>query len=372
MGCCETKPSWKEQDLKLARDCINCGNFEYQQKQYINALHHYETALSIEKKYFKTNEVFLAKSFQHIGNVYQGLQSYEQAIKFYGQALQTYQKSLQINSNHALETIKVCQNLVYLYEHQQKYLEAIEYNRKALNLVLMYLKRNNPIYASIHYNMGLIYIKMQLYEEAIEYLVTYIHIMKEQSHSENGPSLFKCCYYIGQIYKTQRKFQKAAIYYRLCLDHSISHFGNNHLQVAIAYNNLALVYKDLQEFDIAFDCMMNCLKIELKHLKRHDSRVELTIQSLSYLCKFYEEGSSDFYQILTLQKEMCASQKLESNCPTEIIENTREQSIKTDEVENDSTILSSTELTALWKMSKDSSDFLDCSFFSSCGLSLIE
>jgi len=373
MGCCETKPAWKEEDLKLAKECINYGNLQYQQNQYINALHYYETALAIEKKYFKNNEVLLAKSFQHIGNVYHSLHSYNQAIKFYEQALDTYQNNLLINSNHALETIKVCQNLAHLCEHEKKYFDAIQYNRKALNLVLNYLKRKNPLYASIHYNMGIIYMKMQLLDEALEHLVTYTHIIKEYHGNENGHSLLKCCHYISQIYKSQRNFQKAAIYYQMCLAHSISYFGENHLQVAIAHSNLALVHKDLQEFELAFENMLSCLKIELKNLNRNDPRVELTIQSLSYLCKFYEKGANDFYQVLTLNKARKESLNSENTCSTELNEEAKELNSKDDEIEKDTIILSSSELHNLWKIRKNpSGDILNCAFFSKCGLSLIE
>lgn len=325
MGCYQTKSSWKEEDLTLAKACLEKGNIEYRQKQYISALYHYETAYALEKKYFNDNEVLLAKSSHRIGQVYSALSSHKKAISFYKISLKTYLQNLKTDCQHSLRSVRVCQQIAESYEKLENCPKALKYNRKALHLVLLHLSRNHPLYASIHFNMGLLYKKMNCPNEGVDHLLTFIHLMKDHKR-ENHHSIAKCYNHLGLIYKAQGQLAKACGAYQTALDKNLALYGKSHLQTAVAFNNLALVQKDLQEFCPAFDNLLNCLKIELEHFSRKDPRIETTIQALYYISRFCQEGEEKIFQVLNSTPGSLL-ESLEDLSSPEYLDETRESTI---------------------------------------------
>ncbi len=362
MGVSKSKTVWKEDDVHLAKKNLDNGSFHFHNQQYVDALHHYETALSIKQKYLKDDDALLAKTFLHVGKVYKCLKSYKQAIKFHEKALTTYQKGLEKDPTFSSKAIKVCKKLACLYELQKKYTEAIFYLRKALDIILKYFKRQHPLYAAIHYNLGLLYKRMRLYDHATQHFQTYIHVIKDQENKVDDRTLIKCYQYLGQISKVQNQMGKALDYYENCLDYSIKLYGVNHLQTSVAYNNLSLAQKDNQEFELAFNNMLNCLQIELRLLDRKNPKIEVTIQGLSMLCKYYNQGAQRFYKTLSSYKtSKFSSASLDSTNETNICLSDEET------LEKESCILTSAELNDLLENKKDcSDDILSCTLLKTC------
>ena len=161
-------------------------------------------AMEAERKAYSLDQKLeIARTIQYVGTGYWVLSEFDSAASRYKQALELF---LQLEDDDGI--IACYTNLAIIYSNQGKNNLALEHYQKSSNYF-----RSNPEdslydWLSYHYNVGVVYIDLELYEDALR---SYEQVLKiaenntDYSRYENGAYLNMATIYLNtQNYDTAR------------------------------------------------------------------------------------------------------------------------------------------------------------------------
>merc|ERR1711965_254410 len=90
---------------------------------------------------------------------------------------------------------------------------------------------------------------------------------------------------MGEVYRSQGKYDEALEYYNKDLEINLKKLGNDHPDVARTYNNMALVYDSQGKYDEALEHYNKSLEIRLKKLGNDHPDVADTKYNIALLYK---------------------------------------------------------------------------------------
>ncbi|MDP6040770.1 MAG: tetratricopeptide repeat protein, partial [Candidatus Latescibacteria bacterium] len=276
-----------------------------------SAISAYEHALALipgkEKKPAQIGYTYLK-----IGNLYSGLKHYNNATNYYKAAIEQY-------PNNPVIRATACNNIGLIFAHQQDYLQAITWYKKAAKL--------QPDYTSAHENMGDAYANVKQIESAIDaysqallyspkdpdllhkfgtfcylqnrpesavrayrklveiypkYVFSHYHLslaLTEQGDSiaaiksleqalEYDPRYFDAQYFLGKLLMGQKYFLKAESILIKAIQLKP--------QAAEVYNDLGVTYVQLDRYEEAISSFGRALELNPAHT---DARTNLKILS---------------------------------------------------------------------------------------------
>lgn len=159
------------------------------------------------------------------------------------------------------------------------------YALNSLNLRKLYLDPNHPYLAIAYNNAGLAYSDLDYLDDALNHLFLALAIW-ENTNPKDIRSCATCYSNIGQIYEMQADHTNALKYKFKSLELWKQIYGNNdHPNLAIIYNNIAITLNSKHDHLAALDCMMEALRICEKHFFR-------TIITLPYAMVILPKHSS--------------------------------------------------------------------------------
>jgi serine phosphatase RsbU (regulator of sigma subunit) len=194
---------------------------------------------------FKKGEIFVNIGFARYywleGNDIQGLDYAFKALKM----AESIEDKSAIGRSFSIIAI--------IYDSQQNYNQAIEYNEKALKI---YQQLQDEKLGITINNMGVIYRNKKEYDKALNYYFQAIKISKNTSLSS------LCMTNIAFIYVQQKKYQQAIQYANQGIE--IAQKANNIRTVLRAYNILATVYKNQNQLSRAEEFGLKSLQMAQK------------------------------------------------------------------------------------------------------------
>ena len=143
-----------------------------------------------------------------------------------------------------------------------EYDNAIEYNKKSLNIKLTTLAANDPSIATSYNNIGLALNNKGEHDKAMEYYKKSLNI-KLITLAENNPLIATSYNNIGSVLNDKGEYDKAMEYYKKALKINLSTLGTNNLSIAINYNNIGLVLSSKGDYEKAMEYYNKALKINL-------------------------------------------------------------------------------------------------------------
>ncbi|CAF4363479.1 unnamed protein product [Rotaria socialis] len=168
----------------------------------------------------------------------------------------------------------------YYYERKQ-YREALNHLQNALKVYLRVLPDDDVRLTPTYNNIGSVYNKQGLNEQALEYHLKAYEIQK------NSPNLDmeSVAAYVGNIGSVLIKLgrhKEAATYLELDLKIKQKlHPDNDHADVAAKYHNLAAAQFRLHQYSEALENYQKCLDIELKCHSDENPTVALTYYNMA-------------------------------------------------------------------------------------------
>ena len=281
----ELKPSGDTCHLFLATLCSSNVADQYTAKKLLQLAELYSLASDELLEY---NDIWLNRA----GFLWDALGNIQKAVYFYDRLL----NQLLAIPNADQESIATAySNASLAHGVLGHFEEALSYALNSLNLRKLYLDPNHPYLAIAYNNAGLAYSDLDYLDDALNHLFLALAIW-ENTNPKDIRSCATCYSNIGQIYEMQADHTNALKYKFKSLELWKQIYGNNdHPNLAIIYNNIAITLNSKHDHLAALDCMMEALRICEKTLLPNHHHFALcygnTAETLIYLYR-YEEAIS--------------------------------------------------------------------------------
>ena len=161
------------------------------------------------------------------------------------------------DENNALSAMTY-QNLGLIYSRLNNYEEAMEHMEKAL--AINEFNKDTLKLADAYHIMGTLCFELGKYEDAKAYLSTAL-AFREKLWGDNHPSVANSYNNLANAVYNLGDYDKALEYIQKALDIKKAVLCENHPDIATSYSNLGLVYSGLGEYQKALECFDQALKI---------------------------------------------------------------------------------------------------------------
>lgn len=313
-----------KESVSIAASLQNNGELQRKLKNNNKALHFHEQSLAIRLKLLGANHVDVASSLHHVADLMFAKGNIISAVDSATMALGIRFKAYGLESDQVVESLQLMAK-IFIHKGQKSDAEKMLRDALSARLILDSKKKNaktssiggstietaniisalcsvlldgdknnpqahvdekisllenclrirrgllgeeHPDVASTLISLArLLYLKGKFYDCIEIYRITKaIHTKLE---GENHPVTCKSIQYIANCLKRIGKFDEACDLYQQCLSNARAYHNNAaHVDIAIAMDNLAVIYQLLEDYDAAAVCNENAL---LTHISFHKS-----------------------------------------------------------------------------------------------------
>lgn len=267
----------------IAASLNNLATLYCEQNHFFEAEPLLIEALDIQKQLLGENDIEIASSLNNLANIYCDQSRYQEAEPLFLKALAI----LQVNwgDNHP-EVARIENNLASLYFVQGSYI-------KAESLFIKSLETRKRIFGEAHLDLaisfndlGMFYKSQRRYSESEPLLLKALEI-RQLLLPANHRYLAQSLNNLAELYREQLRFDEADILYLQALEiYEKWHIGEEHLEMAIIWNNIALLYQQQQKsskYDEAEMLYLRSLKIKERYLGEIHPEVAIGLHNLGIL-----------------------------------------------------------------------------------------
>lgn len=195
-----------------------------------------------------------------LGDVYEGLGSYDRAQRLLEDALRLRQD----DADTPLPALAEAQAaLGHVLRYQGEYEEALAYLESALAVQTMEFGEDHEAVAETLNGMAIVERRMGDYEAAEENYLRSLEI-RERVLGPMDPSLARGLNNLALLYYYQGRLDEAEVQYRRSLEIKKATLPPNHPSIALAYNNLGNLMADRGRFEDAESFYRSSLEIRRK------------------------------------------------------------------------------------------------------------
>jgi len=274
-------------DTAIAISCNNLGRFYSTIAEYNKALFYLERSLSIRKKSDKVGK-HLAVVYNNIGIVYQKMGQYPKALKAYEESLNLRKKIFGIDSP---KTAIAYNSIGNLYELIEDYSRALKYYKKDLLISETRLGKEHIQTAIIYNDLGLLYKKMKDFNSSLFFYKKSLKIHEKKfglKHSSTAISYNN----LGVTYMSMNKFDKALEYYKKALKAINSKY---YLARANIYNNIGVIYFKQKLYSLSLEYYNKALDIEKKIFSATHTNIEGSYNNIALVYKAMRDYEKAYY-----------------------------------------------------------------------------
>jgi tetratricopeptide (TPR) repeat protein len=201
-------------------------------------------------------------------------------------ALETYNSTLQYSTNLTLvaRTLYTIGNMYFErndYERALNYYQQILENEKAF-------PNGDSLSSAVYTTMGMIYQSTEEYEKALYHYRKAMEIDSRQDSVSLASSMDN----IASVYEQMNNYNVALDYYINAQKIRLKVVPTNHLSIATSFLNLASLYTLVGEKKLALECYLKVLYIQKVNLQDNHPDVNETIAKISRLG--FNEGKVNF------------------------------------------------------------------------------
>ncbi|CAF0719308.1 unnamed protein product [Adineta steineri] len=196
--------------ILIAKDLIYLGKNYEANGEPDKALNHFDKALKIQIRLFgsTTEHHNIATALWSIGLIYNKKSDYKRALDNFMKALQMYENTLPCG--HDL-TMKLFLAIVENYVVNENFHSASEFCETKLAQYHPNVEPSHPSIAKIRQLMGYIAFKSNKYEDAFRLFEEALQLLKEHNQHENE-SILDCLKYLAETEKHRDNYAEALIY----------------------------------------------------------------------------------------------------------------------------------------------------------------
>jgi len=240
--------------------------------EFINAIEYHKKALSLKGKYLGIKNLHTASSYNSLARLYSALEEYEEALLFQNKSLEIVAELL---DNEHIDMATNWYNIASIYFKMNKIDEALDFHKKALDIRVKELGTENVETAYSLAGLSKVFEVLEKNDAALQYFNYALNVLEKNSE---GNEIFIANIYdeLGALYYKLEEFNKVEDFCFKSLKIKKELFGENHLQVAITYYNLAIfLFNEKKNYAEAYKYMKKCVDIRKNFLpKKHSDLIE--------------------------------------------------------------------------------------------------
>lgn len=211
----------------------------------------------------KQKESIIAAGYYSTGDsLLMRVEDYVNAILYFEKAAAIYKEN-----NNWSGYINCLNGIAYSYSERNEFDKSLHIAEKALALAIKRLRNSKPEEAYSYLVIGRSYLKLGDTRKALSYYERSLKILKSSSRV-NQLRLAMLYMYMGGYYISEKKNEEGVHYCLISLDLLTKELGEQHVKVAVLYNNISLAYYDLGYYDIGISYLEKAIKIKEKANKR--------------------------------------------------------------------------------------------------------
>lgn len=296
---------YKQDHIDISWSLDNLAHIHKQMKQYEKSIELKLHALKIRQKLYNEDHMDLVHSLCSIGNAYLDLNKYDEAINYHIAALKMKQRIYQEDN---LDIVLSLSDLASLHLDCQKYEEALDYQMQALEMKQKLYKTSyfeNVADNTSYKTYKLTRDDMSSYDCAQPFLQPInIQTLQKGDHPEVSKSLYE----VGLIYDKLNQYNNAINYKLQALEMTRRIYTENSIECANLLYSLSLTYNDWGKYESAIDCCSKALKIQQNCYMGNDN---FEIANSLYSLGVSYDGLGDIEQSLNFKlKALNVKQKL--------------------------------------------------------------
>jgi CHAT domain-containing protein/Tfp pilus assembly protein PilF len=237
-----------------------------------------ERALKIRERVLGPDHPDVAAALNGLGRLYRGRGEYAKAESLFQRALTIQENAF--GPEHPALTDSL-NNLGHLYRNQADYARAEALFQRVLVILKKSLGTEHPNYAFALHNLGLLYWSKGNYAKAEPLFHQALAIWKNALNPDH-PDLGLANNGLGNFYRYRGDYARAETFYQNAISIWKQAPDHDH-DLARALNNLAILHRDLGNFEKAEQLANEALSIQEKVLGPEHSDVARTLNNLALL-----------------------------------------------------------------------------------------
>lgn len=257
--------------LAFGRVLRRMGKYDLAEKFYRRLLHQ-----------IPSNHPSLADLYYSLGVVIMDIGDYQSSCQWFYKSLEI------IYHRNPFDYTNIANRyccLGTLYWKQGNYETALIWNRKGIELID---KIDRLLIAHFYNNMTLVSIEQEKYFDALENAKTALNIYEKYLPNDH-PDMGSIYDNIGLIYRCLGHFNLALDYHKQSLEIRKKSLPWNHSLIALTYRHIGLVYEQIRQLNEALIYLQQSLNIYLQSLQIHHPDVQKLDQDIKRICIRYSD-----------------------------------------------------------------------------------
>lgn len=258
-------------------------------EDYTNAKKWYEIVVASQKEMYGTENKNYRLSYGNLANVYKNLGLYEEAENIMIDNIEYYKKL-----DDKSETYEIAlQNLAVLYQKWGLHYWAAMYYFRASDVRLIIAGENDTYFKS-YINNATYYFE----EAAKQFKADGDFEYAEKSYNyntvifrerKNNKEYARFLNLRGVMELELKKYSNAEISFFTAVQIFKKEFDSTHLAVGMVYNNIGMLYFNLNQFDYAEQYCVEGYRIRLKRLKPNDEDIAESCTNIGLIYTFTQQ-----------------------------------------------------------------------------------
>ncbi len=259
-----------DQDNELLADIFDLKGRNYYYKG------DYYKAVFSEQEAVKRWEIIFGEDDYKVAKGYNNLAIYSKRTGKFDEALEYNKKALNI-SEKVLDSLdprisSIINNLSTLYKEKGDYDEALKYSKRAIRITLNTKPLNSNLLAKKYHNIGMIYIEINDTLAASKYYKMALDL-RLSTLKKDHPDLAASYNSMGKVNKIKGKYNIALDYYYQALRIYKKIYKGDHPDIATCYINISSVYKELGDYEKAISFNSIAFNIRSGFYRDHHSKI---------------------------------------------------------------------------------------------------
>lgn len=217
----------------------------------------------------------------NIGRSYRFKANFEEARNYYDLA---YNRMMNDKPKRIKDSARIIRNIAKLLRDQGKYVEALQFYRRGLEIQETFLVINHPDIANSLGSIGEIFDDQGNYDQAQDYYERALRILRE-SLPGNHPDIATILNHTGTTLKNRGKFNEALDYYRQALHMREKVLPPKHPDITSSIINIGNIFKIQGKLTTALELYQTALEMQQENLA---SKHWHTASSLNGIASVFE------------------------------------------------------------------------------------
>ncbi|CAF4247590.1 unnamed protein product, partial [Adineta steineri] len=214
----------------------------------------------------------VASLFHMLCCFYYEKKQYDHALEHLQTSLKVY---LRILSSDDIKLTTTYNNMGSIYHRQGLYEQAFYYHKKAYDIQVHYSNFDPYAIAAYACNIACVLVEQGKYEDAIPYLQRDLQIQKRLCPNRDDIQLSTKYHNLAGAQFRLQKYNKALENYQKCLEIELKLHSSNHPTIALTYCNMATVLEGLKRLEEAIETIQKAIEHLLLTRNENDEEIQL-------------------------------------------------------------------------------------------------